>query len=87
MSKALETKKTLLSKIETIKIINDDPKEGLGSLANAAQKNIPNPEEVIGKKLGGLKNNKKKQKKITIRISLLNYLKSRNNSSQHLKKR
>ena len=63
MSKALETKKTLLSKIETIKIINDDPKEGLGSLANAAQKNIPNPEEVIGKKLGGLKNNKKKQKK------------------------
>ncbi len=63
MSKSLETKKTLLSKIETIKIINDDPKEGLGSIANANQKNIPNPEELIGTKLDGLKNKKRKQKK------------------------
>ena len=51
MSKALETKKTLLSKIETIKIINDDPKEGLGSLANASQKNNQIPKKLFGKKM------------------------------------
>lgn len=63
MSKALETKKNLLSTIESIKKINDDPKESLGSISDAYQNNLPNTDELIGTKLDGLKNNKKKQKK------------------------
>jgi len=63
MSKTQETKKTLQAKIEGIKKINDDPKESLGSLSNAFQNNLPNPEELIGNKLDALKNNKRKQKK------------------------
>lgn len=63
MSKTQETKKSLQARIEGIKKINDDPKESIGSLSNAFQKNIPNPEEFVGTKLDGLKNNKRKQKK------------------------
>ncbi len=63
MSKSQETKKTLLSKIEAIKKINDNPKESVGSLINAYKKNIPNPDEFPGLKLDDIKNNKRKQKK------------------------
>jgi hypothetical protein len=63
MSKTQETKKSLQSKIESIKKINDEPKEGLGSIVNAYKNNIPDPDEFPGSKLDDIKNNRKKQKK------------------------
>jgi hypothetical protein len=63
MSKTQETKKSLQSRIESIKRINDDPKESVGAIYDAYKKNIPNPDEFIGSKLDDIKNNRKKQKK------------------------
>jgi hypothetical protein len=63
MSKTQETKKSLKSRIESIKKINDEPNESIGSLSNAYKNNIPDPDEFIGSKLDNIKNNRKKQKK------------------------
>jgi hypothetical protein len=63
MSKIQETKKKLQSRIESIKKINDEPTESIGSISDAYKKNIPNPDEFIGTKLDDIKNSRKKQKK------------------------
>jgi len=56
MSNSKETKKKLQSQIEAIKKINDDPKGASNSIADAYQKNIPDPNELFSKKSDDLKN-------------------------------
>jgi hypothetical protein len=63
MSKSQDIKKSLQSKIEAIKKINDEPNDGIGSLINAYKKNVPNTEEFLGIKLDNIKNDKRKLKK------------------------
>lgn len=62
MSKLKNTKKKLQSKIEAIKKINDDPKSLSDNVADKYLKNIPSPEDFVGKKLDALKQ-KRAQKK------------------------
>lgn len=62
MSNSKETKKKLQAQIEAIKKINDDPKKGLGSISDAYQKNIPDINELFGKKTSDLKDKRKSKK-------------------------
>lgn len=66
MSKLRNTKNSLLSLIEGIKKINDDPKGFSSSYENKYLKNIPSSNDFVGKKLDSLKqkrNQKKENKK------------------------
>jgi hypothetical protein len=63
MSKILETKKSLQSKIESIKKINDEPSNTFGSIVNAYTNNIPDEGNFNGGRLDGVKNNRNKYRK------------------------
>jgi hypothetical protein len=62
MSKLRNTKNSLLSLIEGIKKINDDPKGFSNSFENKYPKNIPSTNDFVGKKLDSLKQRKNQKK-------------------------
>ena len=56
MSKLKNTKKKLISRIEGIKKISDDPKTLADNTSDSYLGNIPSAEDFVGKKLDALKN-------------------------------
>ena len=62
MGKSTQAKKELLSKIEAIKKINDNPKSFTGNVADKYLENIPSIDNVVGKKIDDLKRKSKSKK-------------------------
>lgn len=62
MGKSTETKKQLLSTIEAIKKINDNPKNAARNVSDQYKENIPSIDTFKGKKIDQLKNKSKSKK-------------------------
>jgi len=61
MSKVKETKKKLQAKIESVKKIIDDSAKKIEDVGDSFQKNIPDPNEILGEKLNSLFDKKKRK--------------------------